>query len=98
MILRVDADRIGQTAQPLRHAAEVARDLRSATAELTGDLSHVDSEPLRQAAGDFLHAWSGGLGGLADQGESLAAMLTLAGERYHQANEGVRTQARDAQP
>jgi hypothetical protein len=98
MILRVDADRIGETAQPLRHAAEVARDLRMATSELISDLSHVDSEPLRQAAGDFLAAWSGGLGGLAEQGESLAGMLTLAGETYHQANEGVRGQARDAQP
>jgi hypothetical protein len=96
MRFHVEPDRLEETARPLRHASEVARDLRMAGDNMAQDLAHLGSGSLQQAAGDFLTAWSGGLSGLADQGEHLARMLDLAATSYHGANDEVRSKAANA--
>lgn len=96
MRLQVDSGRLAEAAAPLRDAAAVARDVHDSGASLAAHLAAAGDEPLRRAAGDFLDAWGRGLGGIADRGEVLSRMLTLAASSYGEANEHVRRRAGQA--
>jgi hypothetical protein len=95
MRLRVDPSRLAETAAPLHRAVDVAREVEAARGSLQEHVARAGSDLVRRATGDFLDAWSRGLGGVADRAEALARMLDLAASSYADVEERVR---RSGQP
>jgi hypothetical protein len=93
MRLHVEPARLTETAGSLRAASAVAREVERSRGGLAGHLTGVGSVPVQRAAADFLDAWARGMAAVADRGETLAAMLTVAASSYHEVNEQTRQRA-----
>jgi len=90
MRLQVDPERLAESAAPLRHAVEVAREVDAAREGLKAHVARAGSDQVRRAAEDFLDAWSHRLGGVADRGQALVRMLEWAASSYGEVEERLR--------
>jgi len=80
--LEVDPAVLQATGRRLRAAVEVARDVRSERAALTGLVTDSGHDRLSESVRTFLDRWAHGIGCLIEDADTLATMLTEAGTVY----------------
>ena len=92
MHLEVDLAVLTNAADNLRHAVGVAREVAEGHDRLTSLVDDYGSDEVGEAAGDFVRSWGYGMRLVADDADTLAAMLA-AGAAAYQGVEGSITEA-----
>jgi hypothetical protein len=90
-VTRIEADpgSLSATAQALRDATAVAREVHRGTRALSDAAAATGSARLADALGDFRHTWAYGLGLVIDDADTLARMLGQAAAVYTQTDGAI---------